>query len=217
MGWTRNNKGVFVAVVGMAIVYSLLIRASRSRASNREGTNSQQYSVRMGRIKGTRPMDWKYVSLVVVSFVLLTLTWVLSEAGQSIGIVFLGLGLSVAVFLSSFWYLFNPNVGWCDSREFFSLLAANVILFVLFGFLVPHVPAAGVALLGLFTVVLSYSVWSKIIGESSMDIMQGVLKTILILLALHGIAATLQGLGSFIGLDVLESMGQDLYELLGGS
>lgn len=32
---TRNNKGVFVAVVGIVIVYSVLIRASQSRTSTK--------------------------------------------------------------------------------------------------------------------------------------------------------------------------------------
>ena len=161
--------------------------------------------------------NWRFLSLLVASFVLLTLTSVLSHVGQSIGIVFLGLGLAVAAFLSSYWYGLRPNAGWRDSREFFSLLAANLISFVLFGFLVPHVPAAGVALLGLFAVVFSFSVWPLITNSRRLDLMGNIVKTFFVLLALLGIAMMLQGLGILTDMDLLEAMGRDLSKLFGGS
>ena len=211
----RNNKGVFVAIVGMVIVYSLFVRASQSRASNREGANSREYAVRMGR------MNWRFLSLVVAAFVLLTLTSVLSDAGQSIGIVFLGFGLAVAAFLSAYWYELHPNPECRNSTKFFSLLAANVILFALFGFLVPHVPAAGAIFGGLLAVVFSFSVW-PLINDSDRDLgrlelMRDIVKTFFVLLVLLGIALTLEGLGRLTGLDVLGSMGRELARLFGGS
>ena len=170
------------------------------------------------RIRVTLPKNWRSLSLLVLSMVLLTLTLIMSYAGQSIGPVFLGLGLSVAALLSSFWYGSHPDAGWSDSRKFFSLLATNVILFAGFGFLVTHVQAAGVVFLGLFGVVLSYSAWSLINSNSGwLDLAHEIFKTFLVLLALLGIALTLQGLGSLTGLDLLDNMGRDLADLFGGS
>ncbi len=169
------------------------------------------------RITIAFPKSWRSLSLLVVSMVLLTLTRVLSYTGQPMGIVFLGLGLSVAVFLSSFWYESHPNPGCRDSKKFFSLLAANLIPFVLFGFLVSHVPAAGAVFGGLFAVVLASTVWSQAIGESIWDLMQDIFKACLILLTVLGIALTLQGLGSLTGLDVLDSIGREVFELFRGS
>ena len=160
--------------------------------------------------------NWRFLLLLVVSFVLLTLTSILSRVGQSIGIVFLGLGLSVAAFLSAYWYGFPPSAGCRDSRKFFSLLAANVIPFVLFGFLVSHVPAAGAVFGGLFAVVLACTVWSQAIRESIGDLVRNIFKTILILLTVLGIALTLEGLGSLTGLSELGAMGRGLSELFGG-
>ena len=169
------------------------------------------------RIKAALPKDWRTLPLLAVSMALLVLTWVLSNVGQPEGIVFLGLGLFFAAILSYFWYLFRPGAGWSDSRKFFSFLAANLIPFVLFGFLAPHVPAAAVVFFGLFAVVLAYTVWSQFIGKSIRDLMRDVLKTILVLLALLGIAVMLQGLGSLTGLDPLDVMGRDLAKIFGGS
>ncbi len=161
--------------------------------------------------------NWRSLSLLAVSFVLLMLTSVLSHVGQSIGVVFLGFGLSVAAFLSAYWYGFPPKAGCRDSKKFFSLLAANLIPFVLFGFLVSHVPAAGAVFGGLFAVVLASTVWSQAIGESIWDLMQDIFKACLILLTVLGIALTLQGLGSLTGLDVLDSIGREVFELFRGS
>ena len=170
------------------------------------------------RMKTGLLKNWRYVSLVVAAFVLLTLTWVLSRAGQSMGVVFLGFGLSVAAFLSAYWYGFPPKAGCRDSKKFFSLLAANVILFALFGFFVTRGQAAEVVFLGLLAVVISYSVWTYTLPDSSWKNLTGeIFRTILVLLALLGIAVTLEGVGEFAGLDVLGAMGQDLYELFGGS
>ena len=110
-------------------------------------------------LRATRPMDRVSFSLLVVSGVLLILTWILSNFDQPIGTVFLGVGLTIATVLCYFWYQSNPDAGWRDFWKFFSLVAANVILFVLFGFLVLHDPAAGVVFFGLFVVVFSYSIW----------------------------------------------------------
>ena len=161
--------------------------------------------------------NWRSLSLLVVSFVLLTLTSVLSHVGQSIGIVFLGLGLSVAAFLSSYWYGSRPNAGCRDSRKFFSLLAANLIPFVLFGFLVSHVPAAGAVLFGLFAAVFSFSVWPLITNSGRLELMRDIVKTFFVLLALLGIAMMLQGLGILTDMDLLDAMGRDLSKLFGGS
>ena len=179
-----------------------------------------------GRIQGTRPMKWMSLSLLAASIVLLTLMLVLSYVGQPIGVL-LGFGLSVAAFLSYFWCYFHPDAGRRDVMKFLSLVAANVILFilcVLFVFWVPHVQAFGVVI-GLFAVVLSYSFWSYSFSRSScvdlvqkcVDLARQIFKTILVLLALMGFAAILQGLGGLAGMDLLEAVGRDFLELFGGS
>ena len=202
----------------MIIVYALLVRASLSRASNREGVDCRQDPVHRKRIGDARPTDWISRSLLVVSIVLLTLTSILSHVGQSIGIVFLGLGLSITAFVCYLWYRSHPCAGWNDFWNFLFLVATNLILFVLFGFFVSHDdPAAGVVFLGLFGIVFSYSFWSQVLGNSGLSLIRDILKTFLILLTMLGIAVTLQGLGSLADVDALNSVGQELSKLFGGS
>ena len=168
-------------------------------------------------------MNWRASLLLVVSMLLLVLTVALSHVDQPEGIIFLGSGPFFAAILSFFWYLFRPDAGWSDSRKFFSFLAANVILFVLFGFLVSHVPAVGAVFGGLFAVVLAYTVWSQVVGESQgvgesiLDLMQNVFKTFLILLTILGIAFTLEGLAMLTGIHGLSSIAREIAKIFGGS
>ena len=162
--------------------------------------------------------NWRFLSLLAVSFVLLTLTSVLSHVGQSIGIVFLGLGLSVAAFLSSYWYGSRPNPECRNSKKFFSLLAANLIPFVLFW--IPGVPCPGSGSCTLWT--LRRCVFLFRFGPSSpnsgrLELMRDIVKTFFVLLALLGIAMMLQGLGSLTDMGLLDAMGRDLSKLFGGS
>lgn len=137
------------------------------------------------------------------------------------GVVFLGLGLFFVAILSFFWYEVHPNPEYRDSRKFFSLLATNVILFVLFGLLVSHVPAAGAVFGGLLAVVFAFSVW-PLISDSDrnlgrLELMRDIVKTFFVLLVLLGIALTLEGLGRLTGLYELGSIGRELARLFGGS
>lgn len=165
--------------------------------------------------------NWRFLLLVVAAFVLLALTSVLSNVGQSLGVVFLGLGLSVAAFLSAYWYVLRPDAGRRESRKFFSLLAASVILFVLSGFLLLHVPAAGAIFGGLFAVVFAFSAWPLFIDSDRtlgrLELMRDIVKTFFVLLVLLGIALTFEGLGMATGLYVLRSIGRELAGLFGGS
>lgn len=165
-------------------------------------------------------MNWIEISLLVVSAILLTLSWILSKAEQSTGIVFLALGLAIAAFACYLWYQSHQCAGWRDFWKFFLLVAANLIPFVLFGFLVSHDdpdPAVGFVLIGLFFIVFSYSFWSQVLGKSGLSLMRDIFKTFLILLTILGIAFALQGLGTLTGFDVLGSIGQELSKIFGGS
>ena len=210
MDRSRNNKGVLVAVVWMVIGCSLLIRALRSGASNREGSDCPQDPVHR---------NWRSLSLPVVTGVLLALAFILQYVGESTGIAFLRMGLAVAAVCVALRYLFHPKEGWSGSGKFFSLVAVNVILLVLSGFFVSqNNQAMGFVSMGLFGVVFAYSIWPIFNPCSDRSgLILEIFKTAVVLLALLGIAFTLQGLGSLRGLDALDSIGRELSELFGGS
>ena len=87
-------------------------------------------------------------------------------------------------------------------------MAANVILFVLGTILMSSTIQAGVVFFGLFAIVFSYSFWLIVSSNSGwFGLTQEILKTLVVLVALLGIAVALQGLGGLTALEAPSALG----------